>query len=383
MTTGLARGSDPAKLSFLMNDFIVSPDVCNFACDYCIFTDAPEWAGSQGVGYGAGNSRPATVYAKDRDNVSAFLDVESTLNHLRSAFATPILRICGGELLYLKNSLNLIERIHESFETVQLITNGYFLDSSARARLAALGNVVLHVSMDGHTAELNHLRTRNPRVHARLMDNVLGAMDAGLSVEVATCLTTQNMEGYAATVEFFSRQRGRVLLLPFPVRGEGAARFVPVPGQVPVLKAALDGLSKDAARMLPPRPYLERLFEFMAGGLRTQRCRIAQAIVQTFADGNVAGCSMDWSVLMGSIRSEEDGDTVKDRMSGHPAYRLYFADRPRMPACRTCFTVSEIINLYVDGLITESELQAMDLYGGARSMMFLRELKAANAGRTT
>lgn len=29
---------------FLINDMVVAPDKCNFACEYCIFTEAPSWA---------------------------------------------------------------------------------------------------------------------------------------------------------------------------------------------------------------------------------------------------------------------------------------------------------------------------------------------------
>ena len=205
-------------------------------------------------------------------------------------------------------------------------------------------------------------------------------MDAGISLELAVCLTTVSIEGFRAMVDYFAAQPGRVLLLPFPVRGEGARDYIPTEKQVYDLADSLRDVSDAGRRVLPPSAYMERLLDFMSHGIRVARCRIPGSIVQTFADGNVASCCMDWSCHLGRINTAEEAAKTVRTMVTHPAYRLYFAEPPRMPACHDCFTVSEILNLYFDGAISDAEMRTMDLYSGAESMRVLQGLRAAFGG---
>ncbi len=354
-------------MNFLMNDFIITPDLCNYKCDYCLYKEAPDWEKNNN------SNRIKTVYDKEGDNKDFFIKTKGILEKYDSIFKTPILRICGGELFYIKDIMSFIEQIHGNYETVQIISNGHFLDDELLSRIKNLNNCILHISLDGHTLELNSRRLKNSAYQDRLINNIKNVIKMGIPLEIATCLTDANTKRYEEMVSYFYGLEGDVLLLPFPVRGEECKEFYPSSEDKEVFSRILSYFD-NYKEILPPYKYLERLCSFFNDGRRREGCHIPKAIIQTFHNGDITACCMDWSVKLGNATKDLSSE-IADSICNCKMYNLYSLTPPRLASCRTCFTVSEIINLYIDGQISVEDLQKMKLFAGKESLKLVESIK--------
>jgi MoaA/NifB/PqqE/SkfB family radical SAM enzyme len=355
------------RLLYLMNDFVVQEHLCNLRCVYCLnfendLKGTEPWVPSERVdlrAQGAGFERALRV-----------------LENCRARGDAPILRVSGGEILALAGGLDFIERIATDWDRVQVLTNATLLRGETLERLARLPGLNLCCSVDGHTPELNAFRTEQPRWAQRILDGLLGAVHAGLPVEVYTVLTSHNIEALYEFACFLAElpRTADLRLLPFPVRGEIAQRLAPWPNQL----SSLDRLLADHPRLapvLPPRAYLERLTSFYKQGGRSFRCRVPLSFLQTFDDGVVASCSNCWAVQLGNLL-EPGGDVLRE-VGKAKIHKLFLRPKPRVPFCRGCFTPFDLINVYFDGDCSLEELARLDLYSSSNVQRRLALLKAA------
>lgn len=361
------------EFQYAMNDFIIAPDMCNFRCDYCIFDEAPQQRKS---GLLTGKTQIKTVYDKDGDNIEFYQKTGEVLKKHNLAFRTPILRICGGELFYLKDTLSFLEKIHNNYETVQIISNGYFLNEEKLHKIKDMKNCILHISLDGHTQELNSRRLKSVKMHEVLMNNILKVIDLKIPLEIASCLTDNNTAEFEKVIQFFSERGGDVLLLPFPVRGDECIPYFPSEEAKMRFSEILDRY-ENYQNVLPPKKYFESIVSFYQQGRKLKQCHIPKVIVQTFHNGDVCACCMDWSVKIGNVM-EKSITGIRDAIAQNKMIQMYSIKPPRLKSCRTCFTVSEIINLYFNDEITVNELRSMRLFGGDRTVKVLEEIKNRN-----
>jgi MoaA/NifB/PqqE/SkfB family radical SAM enzyme len=356
-------------MRYLMNDFVVQEHVCNLRCTYCLnfenenLKDGEPWMPTERVNLkpnGFGWQRASNVLARCRDSAEA-----------------PILRVAGGEVMALPGAVEFIEQVAPEWERVQVLTNATFLARQVD-RLAKIKNLNLCCSLDGHTPELNRARTPVTRWAERIIEGVFAAIDAGIPVEIYTVLTRDNAPALHEFAEhvFSLRRPSDVRLLPFPVRGEVGKAEAPTRDQLPALASILGDFER-LQPILPPKRYLERLYGFWEGRVRTWRCRVPLAYQQTFDDGVVASCSNCWASPLGNILEDP---SVFDQVGSATIHRLFLRDPPRFPFCRTCFTPFDVVNVYLDGECTLEELSRMDLYSSPGVRTRLAEMRRAWEG---
>lgn len=344
-------GSAPKQLLYLMNDFVVQPHVCNLRCAYCLnfeneFLGTQPWAPEARIDFSPESE--------------GFERATRVLERLRVLGDAPILRIAGGEILALAGGIDFIETAADTWHRVQVLTNATLLEGETLDRLAAIPRLNLCVSVDGHTAALNHLRTPNQRWADRIVGGLDNAVAAGIPVEVYTVLTDHNVEAlydFAIYLRGLTR-RADVRFLPFPVRGKIARKHAPSRQQLGALGRLLEGYDA-LSEILPPRVYLERLMAFLVGGTRTFRCRVPLSHLQTFEDGGLASCSNCWTSPLGNLL-EEDG--ALHRVGEARIHRLFLRDPPRLPFCKGCLTPFDVANVYFEGQCSLVALGEMDLF---------------------
>ncbi|AYN43705.1 radical SAM protein [Streptomyces dangxiongensis] len=287
----------------------------------------------------------------------------------------PILRLSGGEFFWLKGSTEFVEEASRRYETVQVITNGVFLNERRVEALAALGNVQLNISLDGHTLELN--RHRLPPKQAKLHDVIMRGLDtaakAGLKIDIQSVLTDANYHGQLQFAEFLrDRYAGRATLYFFPVRGETAERMGPPAGDhlVPLVERY-----DEFSSVLPPRAYVEHMADQLRTNVRTMGCFVTATMAQLFGQGEVSACPHAWVKPMGNLA--ENRTLLLDQYGSHQHYDLFMHDRPRFAFCKTCATPSDVINLYFLDRVTDEEIGRTHLYSGERSQARLRMMKQA------
>lgn len=352
--------------TYIMNDFCILPELCNFSCDYCIYSNAT--VEQKSIPY-----KISKYYDKSGDNIEFFDYVANVLMNSTQCFPTPILRICGGELFLLKNIMYLLRKIHEKFETVQIISNGFFLTPYILSEIKELGNCVLHISLDGHTQELNAHRVHSSYQQEIILNNINHIIKLGIPLEIASCLTDRNTKDYEEVVKFFNDIEGDILLLPFPVRGKGSEMFVPSKQDQKQLFKILERYDL-YSKVLPPIKYVESLMNYYENGYRNIKCYIPKAIVQTFYNGDIYSCCMDWSVRVANINSQNRKEII-EQIQKNRIYNIYDMFPPKLRSCRECFTVSEIINLYFEGKISDKELCNMQLFSGKTTLKMMNEFR--------
>ncbi|MFD4575220.1 radical SAM protein [Streptomyces sp. NPDC058417] len=344
-----------------MNDMVIEEQLCQMRCSYCLTEEY--------------NLLMNVPDARLRLTTDRRQDWHEILDLYHAQVDAPILRLSGGEFFWLKGSTEFVEEASRRYETVQVITNGVFLTERRIAALAALGNVQLNISLDGHTLELN--RHRLPPKQAKLHDVIMRALsaaaEAGLRVDIQSVLTDANYAGQLEFAEYLRDQvAGSTTLYFFPVRGETAERMGPPPGDhlVPLVERY-----DEFAEVLPPRAYVEHMADQLRTNVRTLGCFVTATMAQLFGQGDVSACPHAWVKPMGNLA--ENRTLLLDQYASHQHYDLFMHDRPRFSFCKTCATPSDVINLYFLDRITEEEIGATHLYSGERSRARLRELKAA------
>jgi MoaA/NifB/PqqE/SkfB family radical SAM enzyme len=354
-----ARRDDRGRLPFLMNDMVIEEQLCQMRCSYCLTEEY--------------NLLMNVPDARLRLTTDRRQDWHAVLDAYHEQVDSPVLRLSGGEFFWLKGSTEFIQECSERYETVQVITNGVFLNPGRIEALAALHNVMLNISLDGHTLELNRHRlpAKQAKLHDVIMHNLGAVVDAGIRLEIQSVLTDANVHGQIAFAEYLrDRYDGKVMLSFFPVRGETAKRMGPPPGDhLGPLVEHYD----EFAGVLPPRAYVTHIAEQLAGGVRTLPCYITATMVQLFGTGDVSACPHAWVKPMGNVSAPTP--VVIEQYGAHQHYDLFMQPRPRFAFCKTCATPSDMINLYFLGQISDAEMSRVAIYTGERTMARLRELR--------
>jgi molybdenum cofactor biosynthesis enzyme MoaA len=348
-----------ARIEFLVNDMVIEEQLCHLKCSYCLTEEY--------------NLLMAVPDARARLTTDHRQDWHELLDVFHTTVDAPVLRISGGEFFWLRASTEFIEECSRRYETVQIITNGVFLNPDRVDRLAALGNCLLNISLDGHTMEMN--RHRFPERQGRLLDLILGNLDnvarSGIRTDVQMVLTDANAGLVTSFCEYLvSRYDQQVRLFFFPVRGSQQDSFVPPPADY---LAEVVERYDEFAGILPPRAYVEHIATQIRTGRRTLQCFIPATMSQLFGSGDVSACPHAWLEPLGNLHQKPE--LLTETVAAHRHYDLFLQERPRFSFCKGCATPSDVVNLYLLDVITEDEIGGCFLYSGSRTLARLRDLK--------
>jgi hypothetical protein len=118
--------------------------------------------------------------------------------------------------------------------------------------------------------------------------------------------------------------------------------------------------------LLPPRPYLMRLKRFLQEGERSFRCHLPRFAFTTFDDGVITPCPNIWFSSLGNVLKDDPAKVVA-QIGEAAFYQILLAERPRIEACKGCFTPWDMLSLFVDGEVTIDELCRTPMYSAPES----------------
>ena len=343
----------------VFGDLVVGTSWCNFRCDYCLASEAPRWA-APGV-----EGREAAPRPSLEPGSPLAARLQRVMARFARAFHAVNLRISGGEIFHLAGAMGLLQSACADHEVVQVITNGSLLTDQRIGRLRQLAPLHLHISLDGHTVELNRHRVRSAALQQRLLDSVDRVVAAGIPLELGAVLSGSNTAAFADFLEYLLRHEGRLAVYPFPVRGEAARRFGPGPQDVAAFCRLLDQYPRYAG-VLAPLPYIEALVELLRQGRRQLRCAVPRTMIQLFDDGSLSACPNGWACQVGNVLSQPPEELAR-RFGQHKIYNVMLQPRPRLRFCHGCFTSLDVLSLHAAGLLSEAQLSAIPLYHGPRT----------------
>ncbi len=153
-------------------------NTCNYGCRYCIFSST-------------------TRQQKDElDTAKVF----ETLGQLKESGFTH-LKITGGEPFTRPDLMDILRRCRALGFSTDLSTNASTIDAAIAAELAALDLEMVHVSLDGHTKELQEA-VRGKRTYLPTLDGLSHLAKAGLYLRIGCVIYKDNQHSMGDIAEF-------------------------------------------------------------------------------------------------------------------------------------------------------------------------------------
>lgn len=350
------------RLSLIFNDLVVREDTCNFRCTYCLLHE-------NNLKVKTISDSEADVERKTLFEPLHYLDgselkkrLDGVMERFEKVADAAILRVSGGEILQIKGIFEFFKSKSTNYESIQVLTNGYRLDQDMLNNLKSLGNAQVHMSIDGHNLDLNGYRVANQRVQDTLMRNLDATIRSGIPTEVGSVLTKRNMRTYSTFLDYMLAYEDRVTIYPFPVRGNVKGDMWPEMDDIESFVESVVGKYEKYAGILPPKPFLDELCFLLLNGYRRLRCHVPAVMVQSFDDGVITPCPNCWATQLGDIR-QEDPEEVMERFGKDKIYNVFLWPVPRLPFCKQCYTSFDIVNLYINGYLSDEDVLKNPLLG--------------------
>jgi len=364
------------KYRQLFLDFIVKEEICNLNCDYCMNEN--------------NNLKETHIFQRkdgrlnfrlDKANELVYeegyqlkQDIDSILEKYEHIFNAPVIKVSGGEILMVKNIDKLVKRLAESYEVVQLLTNGVLVNENFIGKIKDIKNLHVQLSLDGHIYEMNCNRVKSNEMHNRILRALDLLVTNKIITEVYCVITKQNIDYLPQYAEYLLNKYGSsVKLFPFPVRQKPGEKFFSDENNLKGVEILIENHER-YQEILPPKLYMEELCLFMKKRKRMGRCYIPLVANQIFDDGVVTPCPNCWTIQLGNL--VEETEKVTSSLGTNRIYNLMIHHPPAAPFCRSCYTEVDVLNLYFDGRLTLEELElSRPLFKGARVKKRLEEMK--------
>ncbi|MEU5418555.1 radical SAM protein [Streptomyces sp. NPDC001407] len=357
------------RLPLIGNDLVINEDSCNLSCTYCLTGQSNLKEGHSLQLIFEPPRRDS--YAKD-SGLGQRMD--KVADRIRDRFGLPLLKVTGGEIFLVRGIMDFLEQEARKYDVLVIQTNGVLVREEHLERFRSWGNVVLQVSLDSHLHHGNSHRVPSGSLHEKVVAAIARILDSGLPVEIYSVLNDRSVTEVCAFAEWLSGFSRPPVYFPFPVRGPDSEDFKVRPGQFGHIQELVDRYD-EFARVLPPRPYFDRLTSFYREGRRTFRCHLPRLVVSSFSDGVVTPCPNIWFSDMGNAL-EDDWSEMLDTVGTSGLYRALLAPKPRLKACHGCFTPWDTLSMYFEDEITLDELCAAPTYSPPRIRQMLSDAKA-------
>ncbi len=371
---------ESGRVKTLFNDLVVKYEICNFCCKYCLNQMQPDktkiWLNSESNSIASiilEDVKEEMVYSA-RTTLGKRLD--ALINELEKNIDAAILRISGGEILRIKNIEDFLKKVSSRYLTIQIVTNGYYLVPSLADKLKEIGNVQIHFSLDGHNIELNENRVEKQIIQDRLLKNLDYLIQKKLPVEISCILTKSNTRRFREYLDYLMKYRGKLCVLPAPIRGEYVNKFFPCDEDVREYAKIIDYYDV-YSEILPPKSYIEEEIKFMLSKVRLCQCQVPKIAIQSLDTGAVTPCPNGWSVQLGNV-FKDGSKKIADAIGTQRIYSVLMYKRPRIDFCKGCYTAYDVSNLYLLGKISDEELRRMKLFSHPQVYNRLKEIKEHN-----
>ncbi|HEX7286704.1 MAG TPA: radical SAM protein [Candidatus Angelobacter sp.] len=353
--------------NLLANDLVVQEDNCNLSCKYCLTGQST---------YKNGHLDKLIFQPPRKSDCASGTTLRARIDKIvqtsTERMGLPILKITGGEIFLVKGMMEMVEELSPRFATLVVQTNGVLVKQEDLDRLAALGNICLQISLDGTSYEANAYRSNTRDLHEKIYSRLDRIFKAGMPTEIYCVLNDLSMPRLEDTLNDLKLYGEHLSVFPFPVRGPDHGEFSVKPEQVSVLRSIWERYDSFQP-VMPPRAYWKRLMRFYDEGGRNFSCHLPRFAFTTFDDGFVTSCPNIWFNKIGNMVTQET-EPVVESIGNTPFHQLLLAPKPRLDACKGCFTPWDALSMFMDNEITLDELCSTPMYRGPVVRQRLQEI---------
>lgn len=352
---------------YIINDFVIKEDSCNMGCSYCLTGQSL---------FKNGHDQKAIFCVPQKYSYQPGTKLYANLKKILEAVLlqdVPLVKISGGEIMLIQNIMKFIEEISLVYEKVIILTNGTLLDKEKIYRLKELKNVIFQISLDSTVFLGNSYRIRSEDVHQKVINKIHLILESKIPTEIYLTINNRSIETLEQTLHDLVIYAGHLTVYPFPLRGPAMDRFYFRDDQICFIENIIFRRKKYQS-LLPLEPYLASLLDFCRFKERKQSCHLPRVSFSTFDDGVVTSCPNIWFDNVGNLLKTE-GEKVFEKMKISRFRKLLLSKRPRLLACKKCFTPWELISFYFEDLISIEELCRIPIYQGVRTKKKLIRVK--------
>lgn len=346
----------------IYQDQRIAEEFCNLKCDYC--------EGFCPTGYSLKCDKNNNLHVPDEwfkkiekmplevkknfentRKLSDFYELSyKIMNNSKKVVSADVLKISGGEITVYNKLADFVENVHKNYKMIQILTNGLIITNEDLERYRKMGNIVFQISLDGIDYKSNYTRTHNEKITKKILDNIDLILEYGFGVEINCVLTKYNISNFLDMLERYKNAKN-FLIVPRPVRGEPKDVLKCSTEQLIEFENTIKKHYDEFKNILPPMEYFNRLLKMMIEEKREYRCYIPYFILSVDGYGNMEQCPCGLT-----------GDYKYNLLSNEADFKNILLDSKynifkKYKECTYCMTQYELINLYIDGEITENDLK--------------------------
>ena len=340
----------------LIHDHVVTDFLCNLRCKYCpcevtlmkrkgdlvVMKDSP---------FGPAYREPVAA-ALTRSN--------RVVSMIAQKIDMTVLKLSGGEIFLLPEFMAALPTLARKYPVVQILTNGTLINDRIIDSLSAMKNIHIQVSLDGHLIEMNRYRFRNSHLLSAILKNLQRISAAGIPIEVNSVLTNANIARWFEFAEQVSQRVSAGTVYPFPVRSH--PELLPSKSELVQFEETFASRYLELRRILPPRAYFEGLIRFMRSGKRMGGCYVPHAVLGSSGDGRIDACTCGPVKNLGNVLGEGAGNDPVEKIRTDRCYADVLKPDLSPDCCRDCFTHYDVINLFIEGYVSATELMEMPFF---------------------
>lgn len=229
--------------------------------------------------------------------------------------------ICGGEPTLSPHLFNIIKRISSTGIDVNMVSNGYIIDSEFAKKLKKSGLKFIQISVDGINAQTHDSFRQTPQAFDRAINAIKNLLDNGLLVATSFCPNKSNIHQFDKYVDFIaSLGCNEVRVMPLMPMGRAFDEFEKLePSPEEYLKLAHIVARKKLQ-------YSQSLFEIEFGDplehiyIATHGGRKEAISMEIKSNGDI-GVSPYLPITVGNVKKhklQEYWDNGYNKIWGHP-----------------------------------------------------------------
>ena len=348
----------------IYQDQRIAEEFCNFKCEYCegfyptdysLVKDKegnlhvpPEW-------HDKVKHHPETVRECfcGRSRMEDFYQMaDKIIEKTQDTMDTCVLKISGGEVTIYKGLCDFVDKLHDRYPMIQILSNGSNISSEDMERYKKMKNVSFQISLDGVTPESNYGKSHSRVMTQRVVNTVDSLLENGIGVEINCVLTKYNTAQFSEFLEHY-KDKDHIMIVPRPVRGEPRSILDATPEQIQIFELYIRDHYEEYAHIIPPMCYFERLFEQLKTGKRKDKCYIPYFVQSIDGYGTFEMCpiGLDYEESYNIFHPKFD----KKKILLNSCYNV----DNNHTNCEYCMNQYEMFNLYVEGLISLEDLRRM------------------------
>jgi radical SAM protein with 4Fe4S-binding SPASM domain len=287
--------------------------------------------------------------------------LDEILEFSKANFKSPLVKICGGEMFLMENLHEYTKKLLKEYAYVLIQTNARLIKDEDLEWIIKEKRVLLQISIDGHTLEMNKYRFRDKELMDKVLHTLAVLKKNDVYTEVTSVIHKFNIEKYEEFLQYLdalpggkikNAMKATPLLL---IDQSGIYRHTP--DKIMYIQKLVDNYNK-YAHILPPKAYMKNYLALLRGKHLEYTCYNPIVSLTVTDEGNVKGCTNVLSIEEFNVGNifRDGWEEVKNRFGNTKFQKLLLETKQRVPVCRKCFNFCSIYNLYFNGTITLEEL---------------------------